>query len=107
MEWSQTYAPFFGGNIEEATITGCSSAGEATWWLLTMETAWPYFNRASVMGMGLNTVYDSNQAVINYQSVLKALQCTTVECARAMPADDVAMAAQHTAFTGKVQNSLP
>ena len=65
MKWSQSYAPYFGGNPAEATLSACSSGGEAIWWLLTTEDAWPYFNRANIMGMGLNSVYDDSQAAVN------------------------------------------
>lgn len=64
MEWSQTYAPYFHGDVDQATISGCSSGAEAIWWLLTTEKAWPYYQRANIMGMGLNTVYTTHQGQV-------------------------------------------
>ena len=54
MKFSQKYAAIFGGNPAEAVISGSSSAGEAVWWLLTIPEAWPYFNKANIMCMGVN-----------------------------------------------------
>ena len=64
MEWSQKYVPYFGGNISDATISGCRSGGEAVWWLLTIEQAWPYFNKANIMGMGFANAELARQAQV-------------------------------------------
>ena len=70
LEWSQVYAPYFGGNIDEGTLSGCSSGGEAIWWLLTAEKAWPYFKRANIMGTGLNTAYEAKDAQVQSYTIL-------------------------------------
>lgn len=54
MKFMQKYAPVFGANPAEAVVSGSSSAGEAVWWLLTIPEAWPYFNKANIMCMGVN-----------------------------------------------------
>lgn len=35
MEWSQKFVPFFGGNVDDALLSGCSAGGESVWWHLT------------------------------------------------------------------------
>jgi len=59
LEWSQTFAPYFGGDISQATLNGCSAGSESIWWHLTMEKSWPYFQRAVTVGIGLNSAYDT------------------------------------------------
>ena len=35
MKWSQKFVPFFGGNVNDALLSGCSAGGESVWWHLT------------------------------------------------------------------------
>jgi len=71
MKFSQKYAAIFGGNPAEAVVSGSSSAGEAVWWLLTIPQAWPYFNKANVMCMGLNNANRAKTATVSNCVVLQ------------------------------------
>ena len=53
LEWGNKYAPHFGGDISERTITGCSAGGMSVFLHLTIEDSWPYFDRAVPTGIGL------------------------------------------------------
>ena len=35
MKWSQKFVPFFGGDVNDALLSGCSAGGESVWWHLT------------------------------------------------------------------------
>ena len=56
MQWAQTWAVHFGGDVTRATLNGCSAGSESLWWHLTSPESWPYFHRAVTVGVGLNTV---------------------------------------------------
>ena len=56
MEWAQTWAKYFGGDVTNAALNGCSAGSESLWYHLTTPESWGYFNRAVTVGVGLNTV---------------------------------------------------
>ena len=60
MDWAQSFAPHFGGDVTQATINGCSAGSESIWWHLTTELSWPFFNRAVTVGIGLNSAYEAD-----------------------------------------------
>ena len=60
MEWGNTWAPYFGGDVNQVSLNGCSAGSESIWWHLVMEKSWPFFHRAATVGIGLNSAYDAD-----------------------------------------------
>jgi carboxylesterase type B len=101
MKFSQKYGKIFGGNPAEAVISGSSSAGEAMWWLLTIPEAWPYFNKANVMCMGLNNANTAETASLARNTVLKVMNCETTDCLRQYTRVEIRDAANIAAGTAR------
>ena len=101
MRFSQKYGKIMGGNPSEAVISGSSSAGEAMWWLLTIPEAWPYFNKANVMCMGLNNANTPETASIARDTVLKVMGCETIDCLRQYSRVEIRDAANIAAGTAR------
>jgi len=101
MKFSQKYAAIFGGNPAEAVISGSSSAGEAVWWLLTIPEAWPYFNKANIMCMGVNNANRPETASLARQVVLDTMKCETIDCLRQYTREEIRDAANIAAGTAR------
>ncbi|CBY07427.1 unnamed protein product [Oikopleura dioica] len=96
MKWVQNFGAEFGGDINQITVSGCSAGSDATWWHLTEEKSWPYFNRAITNGVGLNAAYGSHDIEIasgQAQYVIDNSECAgqpdadVIDCLRAI--DDI------------------
>jgi carboxylesterase type B len=101
MRFSQKYAAIFGGNPSEAVVSGSSSAGEAVWWLLTIPEAWPYFNKANIMCMGVNNANRPETATLARQVVLETMNCETIDCLRKFTREEIRDAANIAAGTSR------
>ena len=62
MEWGHKWGKFFGGDLEQVSLNGCSAGSESILWHMVLPTSWPYFNRAVTVGIGLNSAYEADLA---------------------------------------------
>ena len=82
MKWSQVYAPLFGADPTQASMTGCSSGAEIIWRMITSPVVWPYIQRVNLMGMGTKGEYELDHAHKLTEAVWRSSGCTTVDCLR-------------------------
>ena len=60
MQWGHKFGKFFGGDLDNVSLNGCSAGSESILWHLVLPTSWPYFHRVVTVGVGLNSAYEED-----------------------------------------------